>query len=225
MTFVEDIMRRSVGFVVSAVFGFLLVMGLLPARADDPIRLPVPVLTSDTSVEKAISERRSVRSYKSEPLQVEDIGQVLWAAQGITDPAKGLRAAPSPRSAYLIKVYVVAADVKGLTPGVYRYEPKGHELTRVVAGDRKGALYDAVGQSQIKSAPAVLVIAGDMAKSGNQSWPFLEAGHVSENVYLQCVSLKLGTVTMAGFKSDQAKKALGLQDKEDIIYLMPLGKK
>jgi SagB-type dehydrogenase family enzyme len=218
-------MRRSVVLVASAALGLLLAMGPFYVRADETIKLPAPVLTSDTSIEKAISERRSVRSYKAEPLQLEDVGQVLWAAQGITDPAKGLRAAPSPRAAYLIKVYVVAANVKGLTAGVYRYEPKGHELVQVIAGDRKAALYDAVGQGQIKSAPAVLVIAGDMAKSGNQGWSFLEAGHVSENVYLQCVSLKLGTVTMAGFKPDQVKKALGLQDKEEIIYLMPLGKK
>lgn len=210
---------------VLAWCGLLVAVVPLPAFAEQPVKLPAPVLTSDTSVEKAIAERRSVRSYKNEPLQLSEVGQVLWSAQGITDQVKGLRAAPSPKAAYLVTVYVVATDVSGLAPGVYRYEPKGHELVQVVAGDRKGALYDAVGQGQIKSAPAVLAIAGDVSRGSNQNWAFLEAGHVSENIYLQCVSLKLGTVSMAGFKPDQAKKALGIQDKNEIIYLMPLGKK
>jgi SagB-type dehydrogenase family enzyme len=176
-------------------------------------------------VEKAIAERRSVRSYKNEPLQLREIGQVVWAAQGITEPSRGLRSAPSPRAAYLLKVYVAAGNVTDLPQGLYRYEPKGHELVRVAEGDKKAVLFDAAGQGPIKNAPAVLLITGETAKSGNPGWAYLEAGHAAENVYLECVSLKLGTVTMAGFKPDQVKKALSLPVKEELIYIMPLGKK
>jgi nitroreductase len=95
----------------------------------------------------------------------------------------------------------------------------------VAEGDKKSVLYDAAGQAPIRNAAAALVIAGDTGKLGNPSWTYLEAGHASENIYLQCVPLKLGTVAMAGFKADKVKKALGLPGKEEVIYVMPLGRK
>ncbi len=218
-------MKRT-RFVVAAVLIITLCLALPPlARAQGIVKLPQPVLTSETSVEKAIAERRSVRSYKNEPLRLQEVGQVLWAAQGITDPSSGHRAAPSPRGAYLLKVYLAAGNVTDLPQGLYRYEPKGHELVRVAEGDKKAALYDAAGQGAIRSAPAALVITGETGKSGNPGWTYLEAGHAAENVYLECVSLRLGTVTMAGFKPEQVKKALSLPEKEEVIYVMPLGKK
>ena len=61
--------------------------------------------------------------------------------------------------------------------------------------------------------------------SSGFSWMYLEAGHAAQNIYLQAVSLKLGTVSMAGFKPDEVKRALGLPEKEQPIYIMPVGRK
>ncbi len=213
-------------FLMSVLLPALLLFAVPSIVLSQPImKLPQPSLTSETSVEKAIAERRSVRSYKAEPLTLAEVGQVLWAAQGITDAGSGRRAAPSPRAAYLLKVYVAAGTVTGLPQGLYRYEPKGHELVRVAEGDKKGTLYQAAGQGPIKNAPVALVISGETGRSGNGGWTYLEAGHAAENVYLECVSLKLGTVSMAGFKADQVKKALNLPEKEEVIYIMPIGKR
>ena len=189
------------------------------------IRLPQPVYDGKISVEKALKERRSVRTYKAEPLTIGDLSQILWAAQGVTEAKRGLRTAPSAKAVYLLEVYVISGNVTGLTPGLYKYRPVKHELLKVAEGDVKGRLYSAAGQAPINSAPAALVIAGHSRKSSNPGWIYLEAGHAAQNVYLEAVSLDLGTVTMAGFKPEEVRKALGLSDEEQPIYIMPIGKK
>jgi len=189
------------------------------------IKLPPPRLDGGVSVEKALLERRSVRSYKDEPLALAEISQLLWAAQGVTEPKRGLRTAPSARASYLLEVYVVAAEVTGLPAGMYRYRPRGHELARVSTGDIRADLFSAVGQPSVRNAPAALLIAGSTGKGTNPEWMYLEAGHAAQNVYLQAVSLELGTVVMAGFKPDAVKKELRLPEGEQPIYVMPVGRK
>ncbi|HME45775.1 MAG TPA: SagB/ThcOx family dehydrogenase [Syntrophorhabdales bacterium] len=190
------------------------------------IKLPPPSLDGTVSVEKALSERRSMRAYKPDALSMAEVSQMLWSAQGVTEPTKGFRTAPSPKGAYLLQVYLVAGNVTGLPAGLYAYRPKGHELLKVAEGDKKADLFKAVPQPAVNSAPASLIIAGMLERStANPAWIYLEAGHAAENVYLQAVSLKLGTVSIAGFKPEDVKRALALPEKELPIYIMPLGKK
>ena len=191
----------------------------------ETVKLPSPAYESAVSIEKALVERRSIRSYKEGPLTLNELSQILWAAQGITEPKKGLRAAPSPRALYLLQVYVLPGNVTNLPMGTYRYEPQGHELVKTADGNKKAELFQAAGQAPIKNAPLALVITGLSEKTQNPAWVYLEAGHVAENVYLQSVSLKLGTVAMAGFKEDEVRKVLNLPEKERVIYIMPIGKK
>jgi SagB-type dehydrogenase family enzyme len=221
-------MKKRVSLIVSLVFLGVCWHWGFHVQAAEPgvtVKLPQPALEGKVSVEKALKERRSVRAYKAEALSVADIAQILWAAQGVTDPGKGLRTAPSPKSAYLLEVYVISGNVTGLPPGLYKYQPTKHELARMAEGDMKEKLFAAANQAPIKNAPAALVIAGYPKKSVNPAWIYLEAGHASENVYLQAGALGLGTVAMAGFKPDEVKKALSLPDDEQPIYIMPLGKK
>jgi SagB-type dehydrogenase family enzyme len=127
---------------------------------------------------------------------------------------------------YLIEVYLIAGNVTDLPAGLYKYVPQGHELKQIAEGNIKDDLFKTAGQAQIKNAPATLLIAGKSAEaSGNPQWMYLETGHVSQNVYLQAESLKLGVVTMAGFKTDDVKKALNLPASEQPVYLMCIGKK
>jgi SagB-type dehydrogenase family enzyme len=187
--------------------------------------LPTPVIDGSMSIEKALSERRTVRSYSDKPLSLEDISQILWAAQGITEPKRGLRTAPSAQASYLMKVYVLTGKVADLTMGMYQYQPQGHKLVKVADGDIKTDLYRAAPQNPIKNAPAAVVITGISNKAKNPSWIYLEAGHIAQNICLEAVSRNLGTVTMAGFKPEEVKKALRLPDNEQPVYIMPMGKK
>ena len=195
------------------------------------IKLPAPSLDGKMSLEAAIKKRRSVRSYTDEPLTLAQVSQLLWSAQGITDPARGFRTAPSAGALYPLTVYLVAGDVKGLSPGVYRYIPKGHKLALVAKGDRRDGLCAAsLSQSPIREAPISMVISGDYAvtarKYGERAprYAHIEVGHVGQNVLLQAVALNLSAVGMGAFDDDQVRKALGTPENETPLYIIPVGK-
>jgi SagB-type dehydrogenase family enzyme len=218
------------------IFGLIVLMLLplclkdqsIPAQEKsrgDIVKLPSPRYDSEVSVEKALAERRSIRSFKEEPLTVNELSQILWAAQGITEPKKGLRTAPSARALFLVEVYVLPGNVTNLPMGIYKYKPQGHELIKIADGDKKAELFKAVGQAPIKNAPVVLVFSGLSEKTQRPAWMYLEAGHAAQNVYLQAVSLKMGGVVMGGFKDDDVRKVLNLSEKEQPLYIMPIGKK
>ena len=158
-------------------------------------------------------------------MTLNELSQILWAAQGITEPKKGLRTAPSARALYLLEVYVLPGNVTNLPMGTYKYQPQGHELIKIADGDKKAELFKAVGQAPIKNAPAVLVFSGLSEKTQRPAWMYIEAGHAAQNVYLQAVSLKMGGVVMGGFKDEDVRKVLNLSEKEQPLYIMPIGKK
>ena len=124
---------------------------------NEKIKLPEPQYDSNTSVEQALFERRSIRVYEDEPLRLTEVSQLLWAAQGITDSRRGYRTAPSAGALYPLEVYVVIGDVEGGTKGVYKYRPHEHELVMVKAGDVRDELtIAALGQTWVGRVPLLL---------------------------------------------------------------------
>lgn len=194
------------------------------------IKLPAPAYRSNTSIEEALKQRRSVRTYKDEALTLEQISQLLWAAQGITS-APGLRTAPSAGGLYPLQVYLISGKVQGLAAGIYRYLPAEHALEMLASGDKRNELAAAAHeQNDVKNSAIDLIITGvykkENEKYGNHGERFvhLEAGHAAQNVYLQAVSLGLGTVSIGVFDEVALQRILQLSGEEDPIYLMPVGK-
>jgi len=198
---------------------------------NEKIKLPEPKYDSNTAVERALLERRSVREYKDEPLTLIEVSQLLWAAQGITEPRKGLRTAPSAGALYPLEVYVVIGNVEGVTQGVYKYKPHEHELVKVRNGDVRNELtIAALGQTWVGEGAIVIVFSAvyerTTQKYGDSGirYVHMEAGHAAQNVYLQAVSLNLGTVTVGGFEDDEVRRILNMPDEEHPLYIMPVGK-
>ena len=199
---------------------------------DEPliIKLPVPVYDSATSVEKALLERRSIRDYTGEPLTVNEVSQLLWAAQGIT--AQGFfRTAPSAGALYPLELYIAAGDVTGLSAGIYKYKPHEHGLVRIAEGDKRKSLSGAaLGQSCVRNCAAAIIfsavyerVTGKYSDRGIQ-YVHMEAGHAAQNVYLQAVSLNLGTVVVGAFRDKDVKKVIHINNDEQPLYIMPVGK-
>ena len=195
------------------------------------IRLPAPKTDGPTSVEKALRERRSVREFKRQPLSIAEISQVLWAAQGITGSG-GVRTAPSAGALYPLELYLVAGNVEGLTEGVYKYRPDGHELIRAFEGDKRIELSRAaLGQTSVRDAAAVLLLTAvyerSTARYGERGirYVHIEIGHVGQNVCLQAVALKLGAVVIGAFDDSQVKRIANLMPKEEPLYLIAIGRK
>ena len=195
------------------------------------INLPEPQYDSDVSIEQSLLNRRSIRSYTGEPLTLQEVSQLLWAAQGITD-ARGLRTAPSAGALYPLEVYLVAGDVEDLTPGVYRYEPDGHQLARIIDGDKRAELADAaLAQPWVREGAISVVFTAvyerTTGKYGDRGirYVHLEAGHAAQNLCLQATAMGLGAVTVGAFHDEQVTKLLNLPGDEQPLYIIPVGRK
>jgi len=194
------------------------------------VALPEPRFDSVASIEAVLMERRSIREYNGEALALQDVSQLLWSAQGITDP-RGYRTAPSAGGLYPLEVYLVAGDVENLEDGVYKYWPQRHELVKLADGDKRKELSEAsLGQTWVNEAAVNLVIVGvyerTTVKYGDRGIQYvhLEAGHAAQNVCLQATALKLGTVTIGAFHDELVQGVLGAPDNEKPLYVMPVGK-
>lgn len=192
------------------------------------VPLPSPTLTGRTSVEQALSTRRSRRTYAETPLTMQAVSQILWSAQGVTDDA-GHRTAPSARSAYPYTVYMVVRNVTGLDAGLYRYNPSTHAVEYLGVPEAGEAIIAAGVQDNSQKAPAVLAVAASYAKMAKVSpadpvtGTLIEAGHIGQNVYLQVEALSMSTVVTAGFDAVKVGEALQLDKNEDVVYLIPFG--
>jgi SagB-type dehydrogenase family enzyme len=194
------------------------------------LSLPEPAYDSETPVEKALLERRSVRSYKEGDLTLKELGQLLWAAQGVTDPT-GKRTAPSAGALYPLEIYAVVGKVTGLDPGIYKYRTESHSLIKVADGDQRQALSQvALNQSYVAQGAVDIVITAIYervtVKYGERGvrYVHMEAGHAAQNVCLEAVALKLGTVTIGAFDDGGVKKVLSSPDEEEPLYIMPVGR-
>jgi SagB-type dehydrogenase family enzyme len=200
------------------------------ASPGDRIKLPEPVYESDFPVEQALLQRQSVRDYTDRPLTLAEVSQLLWAAQGITRSG-GKRTAPSAGALYPLEVYLVVGEVDGLASGVYKYLPGDHELVRVGEGDRRADLSTAaLSQESIEEAPAAIVITAiyerTTIKYGERGirYVHMEVGSAAQNIYLQAVSLDLGTVFIGAFHDQDVKRVLNLPDDEEPLCIMPVGR-
>lgn len=197
----------------------------------EKIKLPEPCNTSNTSVETALSQRRSIRAYSADNLTIKEVSQLLWSAQGITSPGGG-RTAPSAGALYPLELYLVVGDVEGVGKGVYRYRAEEHELEKVTDGDIKAKLADAaLGQECVRDGAINIVFSAvyerTTRKYGERGirYAHMEAGHAAQNVYLQAVSLDLGTVVIGAFNDSKVAKIVNLGERENPLYIMPVGRK
>ena len=197
----------------------------------DIIQLPVPKLQSETSVEEALNKRRSIRNYTKKPLSLEEVSQILWAAQGITEKNYGLRTSPSAGALYPLEVYLVTANVKDISEGIYKYNPLNHSIKKIDNGYKRVEISNAsLKQEAIGECSALVIITAiyerTSVKYGDRAerYVHMEVGHAGQNIYLQAVSLGIGTVMMGAFHDDALKKTLKLPANEFPLAIYPMGK-
>jgi SagB-type dehydrogenase family enzyme len=199
-------------------------LGEIITPAPQTILLPTPRLKGTLTLEEALAKRRSVREFTEEQLTLEELSQLLWAAQGVTHPA-GFRTAPSAGALYPLEVYMVTHEA------TYHYEPQEHRLTVQLQGDLRPALYAAALQQEpVLKAPAVFVITAvyerterKYGKERSPRYVHLEAGHAAQNLLLQAIALDLGAVPIGAFYDDKVSEALSLPTDQQPLYLIPVG--
>jgi SagB-type dehydrogenase family enzyme len=195
------------------------------------ILLPPPKTLGRVSVEEVLQERRSVRDFSSPDLTLEEVGQLLWAAQGVTHP-DGRRTAPSAGPLYPLELVLVAGEVEGLEPGAFRYASRDHTLGMLQPGDLRPALVRAsLGQEWMRGSGAIFVFAGVYRRTakryGERAFRYvvMEVGHAVENLHLQAVALGLGATVVGAFQDEVVRALLGLESDEDPLAVVPVGRR
>lgn len=185
--------------------------------------LPAPRTTGTLSLEETLSQRRSIRAYTAQPLALQEIAQLFWAAQGITRSWGG-RTAPSAGALYPLEIYAATAD------GVYHYLTAGHRAEITTEEDRREALWAAgLEQEALQQAAATFVFTAIYERTAGrygaraERYVKLEAGHAAENLLLQAVALGLGAVVIGAFYDVDVAAALAVEAEEEPLYLIPVG--
>jgi SagB-type dehydrogenase family enzyme len=187
------------------------------------ITFPEPNQDGPMSLERAMAARRSWRRFLQQPLTPEQIGQLVWAAQG-QDTTSGYRTVPSAGATYPLELFVVTDK------GLFQYLPAKHALEERAGRDLRAALASAAwGQEFIEAAPLTLVFAAQFSRTTGRyghrgvRYVHMEAGHAAQNVHLQAEALGLGSVAVGAFADASVSKVLSLPNSLEPIYMVVVG--
>ena len=216
-----------------AILGIVLIcfaglcLGQRRSRSRTPqkiVHLTKPKLMGTVSFEEALAKRRSIRLFANKPLEYEQISQLAWAGQGITEKQRGLRTAPSAGEIYPIELYFATEE------GLFVYRPAEHSLEQTSDKDIRSSLAAAASmQESVATAGCDIIIAGSARKLTTQfrnkakTYMLLEAGHVAQNILLQAACLNLGSVPVGGFTAKQVSRACRLPAGFEPVYIICVG--
>ena len=214
-------MTGSSKFLLSGcLVGWIVGVSLLCAQELKPIQLPPPQTEIGKPLMQALKLRQTSRAFASKPLPLQELSNLLWAADGINRPDSGKRTAPSAMNWQEVDVYVALPDA------LYLYEAKTHTLTPVVAKD----LREATGaQSFVKDAPVNLVYVADSTKMKRASaedktiYSAADAGFIAQNVYLYCASQGLAVVVRGSVDRLALSQAMKLRPEQKIVLAQTVG--
>lgn len=224
-------MSRALAYLIAAL---LLIAGCASeapiavlarsSRFDQAIELPAPDRYGSVTFEQTLQLRRSQRDFETGDLTPAELGQLFWAAQGVTDSA-GHRTAPSAGALYPLEVYAVTTTtLTHYLPHRHRAEARSDETTHESLDEA------AFGQDFVELAPTVLVITGTQARSESKYGALAsdlvnrEAGHAAQNVLLQATALGFDAVPVGGFDPTEVARLLALPPGEQVLYLIPVGR-
>lgn len=193
-----------------------------PALAQEPqaIRLPPPQTEIGRPLMQALMARQSTRSFAPRPLELQELANLLWAADGVNRPASGGRTAPSARSWHEIDIYVALPDA------MYRYDPPTHTLQPAVTGDLRPLTGT---QTFVATAPLDLVYVADRSRQGSvaeeekERYNYANTGFIAQNVYLYCASQGLVAVVRAWIDRPALAEAMKLRPEQHIILAQTVG--
>jgi len=196
----------------------------IPAGA---IRLPAPRRDGPMSLEAALWARHSTRTFTHDSIALADIGQLLWAAQGVNRP-DGHRTVASAMAAYPVEAYVIAERVSGLPAGTYHYHPAGHYIERTAQAQLAGLL-TAAPAAWIRDAAAVVVLTAVYQRESRfaeraQQFVPVEVGLAAQGVYLEAAALGLGTTFVGSFTDTTLARVMALDAAERPMAVLPIGK-
>jgi SagB-type dehydrogenase family enzyme len=186
-----------------------------------PVTLNPPDLKKGLTVMEAFSLRASNTDFSDRKLTLQDLSDLLFAADGINRKDIKKRTAPSAMNAQDIDVYVF------LQEGVYLYDAFQSVLSPVVTGDQR--LLAAGPQESVAKAPVILLLVSDISrfKMPDETMRLenaaKDAGIVSQNINIFCAGTGLITRTRGSMDLVKIKSLLKLKDSQHPMLNNPVG--
>jgi SagB-type dehydrogenase family enzyme len=203
--------------------GFALLSISLFAQAKKIIVLNPPDTNRGLPVMKALAHRASASTYDSTTIRLQDMSDLLWAANGVNRPAISKRTAPSAMNSQEVDVYVF------LKSGAYIYDANKNTLNIIADGDNRSLCYG--GQEFTSIPPLFCVLVADISKfkRGNDSTKIIlgayDAGIVSQNISVFCASVDLATRPRATMDQKKLRELLKLKDSQYLMLNHPVSYK
>lgn len=195
-----------------------------PVTYGDTIALVQPNLEEGLTINQALSLRASSREYSAEPLTLEELSGVMWAAAGINRPESKHLTAPSAMAVYSVDVYAFTPE------GVYLYDEESHSLRRVVEGDHRAL---SAAQDFAYTAPLNLVYISNLSlynkfRMERSKVEFLagqDAAGYAENVNLYAAGHNLKAITRGSLKVAEVLALLSLDAQTySVVLAQTVGK-
>jgi nitroreductase len=172
------------------------------------------------TLDQALRARQSSREYAPRELPEALLLRLLWAACGVNRPDSGKRTAPSARNRQEVAVYAARQD------GLFLYDARANALQKKLDADLRA--HTGV-QGYVATAPVNLVYVADMDKASGSAMDEklvtvgLDAGFISQNVYLFCAVSGLATVARTGIDAAALHAAMRLAKNERIVLAQCVG--
>ncbi|MDR1332575.1 MAG: SagB/ThcOx family dehydrogenase [Tannerella sp.] len=206
--------------VIISLTALFMTLSNIHSQELQAIKLKSPGKSRGSAVMKALSDRHSDRVYDTKDISLQDLSDLLWAANGV-NRSDGGRTAPSAMNRQEIDVYVVRGD------GTYLYDAAAGTLNPLSKGDYRKAV--AGGQDFAATAPVCLVLVANLEKLGDPASEHtrliaaMDAGIVCQNINVFCSAAGLSTVPRATMDRDELVKVLKLTDKQYLMLNNPVG--
>ena len=202
---------------------FTIMAGSLFSQSEKTIVLNPPDTTRGLPVMKVLSIRASSREFDTARINLQDLSDLLWAANGVNRPEIGKRTASSAQNAQDIDVYVV------MDAGIYLYDAKKHKLDLIIDGDRR--MLFSGRQKDAPQPPIICLLVSDNSKFrfGEDSLKAVfgaeDAGIVSQNISIFCASVGLSTRPRAGMDQAKLRELLKLKGSQHLMLNLPVSYK
>lgn len=186
----------------------------------------------EMSLSDALSKRRSIRRYKSKPIDFKIFSTFIHFVAGIRGYKYGypLRTYPTAGALNSPEAFIHIDNVESIDKGIYHYNPFRHAIELIKSGDFKREIYKAsLEQSQVLEAAFNILIVGvydrTYSKYGLRAYRYVleDAGHIGQNIYLVATALNLGTVCMGAFIDDELSIVFQLEEGELPLLLYSVG--
>lgn len=176
--------------------------------------LPAPHKTGGMPLMEALAKRSTDRSLDpAKSLTQQQLSDLLWAAWGV-NRSDGRRTAPSAMNRQEMDLYLVGRKA------AYRYDAQDHSLVLVAEGDFRSRVNS---QDYMKGADYSIIFVADYDKMGGgdeQSKAVtsgIDAGYISQNIYLYCASAGLAGVTHSTLNRAELAQLLKLPASKRIV--------